>query len=64
MSSYYYQNREDLLKKAHDKYRKEYGKERAEKYYQANKEEIFKREGLKYRFMPEGDKNVIRENEV
>ena len=38
MNSYYWQNREELLKKAHDKYHKKGGKERAKKYYQENKE--------------------------
>ena len=47
--SYYWFNRKELLKKAHDKYHKEGGKERAAKYYERNKEEVKKkqREGIK-----------------
>ena len=36
--TYYWFNRKDLLKTAHDKYHKERGKERAADYYQRNKE--------------------------
>ena len=39
MSTYYWKNREELLKKVHNKYRKKC-KERAKGYYQENKEEI------------------------
>ena len=49
--SYYWYNRKELLKKAHDKYRKEGGKERTAKYYERNKEEI-------------KEKNVIRERSL
>ena len=38
--SYYWFNRKDLLKKAHDKYHKEGGKEQAARYYKKNKETI------------------------
>ena len=37
MSDYYYRNRKELLKKAHDKYQNKGDKERAKTYYQANK---------------------------
>ena len=40
--SYYWFNRKDLLKKAHDKYHKEDGKERGADYYQRNKEKARK----------------------
>ena len=40
--SYYWFNRKKLLKKAHDKYHKEGGKERAADYYERNKEKIKK----------------------
>ena len=40
MSTYYWKNREELLKKAHEKYHEKGGKERARKYYQESKEEI------------------------
>ena len=42
MSYYYWFNRKDLLKKAHDKYHKEGGKEVAAIYNQRNKEDIKK----------------------
>ena len=34
MSSYYWSNRKELLKKAYDKYHNEGGKEKAATYYQ------------------------------
>ena len=37
MSTYYHQNREKLLEKAHGKYHNKGGKEKAAKYYQENK---------------------------
>ena len=40
--SYYWFNRKDLLRKAHDKYHKEDGKERGADYYQRNKEKARK----------------------
>ena len=43
MSNYYYQNREESLKKARDKYHSKGGKERAKQYYKDNKEEIKKK---------------------
>ena len=49
--SYYWKNREVLLKKAHNKYHKLGGKERAKRYYFENKEKIKKKERLKYWFM-------------
>ena len=64
MSSYYWQNREELLKNAHDKYHNKGGKERAKKYYQENQEAIKKKERQKYRFMPEDEKNVIRQRSL
>ena len=42
MSYYYWFDRKEWLKKAHDKYYKEGGKEVAAKYYQRNKEDIKK----------------------
>ena len=38
--SYYWFNRDELLKKAHKKYQKEGVKERTSDYYQRNKETI------------------------
>ena len=40
--SYYWFSRKKLLEKAHKKYHKEDGKEKAAKYYQDNKEAIKK----------------------
>ena len=40
--SYYWFNRKELLEKAHKKYHKQGGKEKAAKYYQDNKEAIKK----------------------
>ena len=42
MSYYYWFNREELLKKIHDKYHNKGGKEKAAKYYQRNIEMIKK----------------------
>ena len=64
MTSYYWKNREELLQKAHDKYHNKGGKERAKRYYQENKEEIKKKERLKYGFVPENEKDVIRERSL
>ena len=47
--NYYQKNREKFLKKAHEKYHNDGGKEKATKYYGENKEEIKKRERERYR---------------
>ena len=47
--SYYWFNKKDLLKKAHDKYHKEGGKERAAQYYERNKGEIKKKQRDRYK---------------
>ena len=62
--SYYKKNIEVLLEKAYYKCQNRGGKERARKYYQENKEEIKKKEILKYWFMPESDKEVIRQRSL
>ena len=63
--SYYKKNKEVLLEKAYDKYHNKGRKERAKKYYQENKEEIKKKkERLKYWFMPESDKEIIRQRSL
>ena len=64
MSTYHWKNRESLLKKAHDKYHNKGGKQRTKKYYQENKEEIKKKERLKYWFIPEDGKEVIRQRSL
>ena len=53
--SYYWFNRKDLLKKAHEKYQKEGGKEQAASYYQKDKEIITKKEREKYRIISRED---------
>ena len=58
--SYYKKNKELSLEKAHNKYHNLGGKERTKKYYQENKEKIKKEETLKYWFMPESDKKIVR----
>ena len=58
---HYWKNREELLKKAHDKYHNKGRKERGKKYYLENKEEIKKKERLTYLFMPEDEKSAIRQ---
>ena len=62
--SYYIKNKEILLEKAYDKYHNKSGKERAKKYYQANKEQIKKKERLKYWFMPENEKEIVRKRSL
>ena len=62
--SYYKKLKEVLLKKAYDKYHSGGGKERAKNCYQENKEEIKKKERLKYWFMPESDKEVVRQRSL
>ena len=59
MSYYYWFNRKDLLKKAHDKYHNKGGKEKAALYYQKNKEMIKKREKERYRSMTDTERNDI-----
>ena len=53
-----------LLERAYDKYNNRGGKERAKRYYQENKAEIKKKERLKYWFMHESDKDVIRQRSL
>ena len=59
--SYYKKNKKVLLEKAYDKYHNGGGKERTKRYYQLNKKDIKKRETLKYWFMPENEKEIVRE---
>ena len=62
--SYFKKYKEVLLEKAYDKYHNRGGKERAKKYYEENKEEIKKKERLKYWFMPESDKEIMRQRSL
>ena len=58
--SYYWFNRKELLKKAHEKYHKEGGKEIAGEYYQKNKEAIKKNAREKYKNLPKEEKDKKR----
>ena len=62
--NYYKKNKEVLLEKAYDIYHNKGGKEIAKKYYQASKEEIKKKERLKYWFIPESDKEIVRQRSL
>ena len=62
--SYYEKNKKVLLEKAYDKYHNGGGKERAKGYYHENKKEIKKKERLKYWFMPESDKEIVRQRSL
>ena len=64
MGNYYWENREELLKKAHYKYHNKGGKQRSKTYYQAKEEEIKKKERDKYRSMPEDEKEIIRQRSL
>ena len=64
MSDYYWSNRKQLLRKAHDKYHNKGGKEKAAKYGQENKEMIKKRERNKYKKMNTEEKNKIKERSL
>ena len=59
--SHYWFNRKELLEKAHKKYRKEGGKERAKDYYQRNKETIKKKTRNKYKYLSKEEKDKKRE---
>ena len=47
--SYFWLNRKDFLKKAHEKYHKEGGKEKAADYYERNKEKIKMEQRSRYK---------------
>ena len=57
MSYYYWFNREELLKKAYDKYHTKGDKEKAVLHYQKNKEMIKKIEKDRYRSMTDIERN-------
>ena len=52
------------MKKAHDKYHNEGGKERAGKYYERTKEEIKKKQRQRYKNLSKDEKNVTRERSL
>ena len=55
--SYYWFNRQELLKKAKEKYNNKGGKEKASKYYEDNKESIKEKARNKYKNLTEEEKN-------
>ena len=59
--SYYWFNRKELLTKAHEKYHKQGGKEKAASYYQRNKDAINKKAKEKYKNLSKEEKDKIRE---
>ena len=59
--SYYWFNRKDLFAKAHEKYHKESGKERAADCCERNKESKKKRQRDKYKNLSKEEKDKIRE---
>ena len=58
--SYYWFNREKLLKNAWDKYHKKGGKQKAVKYYAANQEVLREDARNKYKNLLEKEKNKKR----
>ena len=56
--SYYWFNREELLKKANEKYHNKGGKEKAAKYYQDNKEAIKEKARNKYKNLTKDFKKI------
>ena len=58
---YYWFNRQDLLKKAKEKYHKEGGIERAAKYYKDTKETIKKKARNKYKNFSKDENEKKRE---
>ena len=59
--SYYWFNRQELLKKAKEKYNNKGGKEKAAKYYQDNKEAIKEKARNKYKNLTEEEKELKRQ---
>ena len=56
--SYYWFNRQELLKKAKEKYDNKGGKEKASKYYEDNKEAIKEKARNKYKNLTEEEKKI------
>ena len=59
--SYYWFNKKELLKKAHEKYHKEGSNERAINYYERNKERRKKKQRDRYKNLSKEEKEKIRE---
>ena len=58
---YYWFNRQELLKKAKQKYDNKGGKEKTAKYYKHNKESIKEKARNKYKNMAEKEKKLKRQ---
>ena len=62
--SYYWFNRKELLRKAHEKYHKEGGKEQAASYYQRNKDAIRKKARKAYKNLSKEEKEKKNIQEI
>ena len=60
--SYYWFNREELLKKAKENCGNKGGKEKASKYYEENKEAIKEKTKNKYKNLTEKEKELKRQH--
>ena len=59
--SYYWFNREELLKKANEKYHKKRGKQKAGEYYRKNNEAIKEKARNKYENLTEKEEELKRQ---
>ena len=59
--SYYWFNRQELLKKAKEKYDNKGGKEKTAKYYKDNKEAIKEKARNKYKNLTKEEKELKRQ---
>ena len=59
--SYYWFNRQELLKKAKEKYDNKGSKEKSRKYYKENKEAIKEKAKTKYKNLTEEEKELKRQ---
>ena len=62
--SYYWFNRKDLLKRAHNKYHKEASEQRAANYHETNKEKIKNKQRDRYKNLSKEEKYVIKERSL
>ena len=62
--SYYSFNREELLKKANEKYHKEGGKEKASEYFEKNKEAIKEKARNKYKNLTKEEKGLKKQYSI
>ena len=59
--TYYWFNREELLKKANEKYHNKVGKEKAATYYKDNKEVIKEKARKKYKNLTKEEKELKKQ---